>query len=127
MITAKKNKNGQVEMLRTTIVREATSFELKSFVCSLCYMGSPQVYAWSWLCLYPNCSRFWSDINGNVPPDNLEYDFGFLKLMASLPIPPDFGKLEPDLPSRLSTDGTVTSYAFTRGFHCKSCGRLSCR
>lgn len=109
------------------MVKEAASSKPKSPVCRLCHMDSPHIYTWAWLCLHPDCSGFWRDIQGNLPPGNLEYDSGFLELMTSLPIPPDFGKLKPDLPSRLSTDGTATSYAFTRGFHCDSCGRLSCR
>lgn len=124
----KKSKDSQGAVLCTTTkVEEAVSSELKSSVCRLCHMSSPQVYTLSWVCLHPDCSRFWRDIKGNFLPDNLEYDFGFLKLMISLPIPPDFGKLKPESPSRLSTNGIVTSYAFTRGFHCDSCGRLTCR
>jgi len=129
MITAKRSKNGQgAVLLCTTKFRGAASSEPKSSVCRSCHMSSPQVYTWSWACLHPNCSKFWiGDINGDFLPDNLEYDSRFLELMTPLPIPPDFGKLKPDLPACLSTDGTVTSYAFTRGFHCNSCGRLSCR
>ncbi|KAF8813860.1 hypothetical protein BYT27DRAFT_7334882 [Phlegmacium glaucopus] len=123
----KKGKNDQGAVLCTTKVREAASSEPKSFPCKSCHMSSPQVYTRSWACLHPNCSMFWRDINGDFLPDNLEYDFGFLELTMSLPIPPDFGKLKPNLPSCLSTNGTVTNYAFTRGFHCNSCGRLSCR
>lgn len=124
----KESENGKGAVLHTTMVREALSHDgPKSYVCRLCHMDSPHVYTWAWLCLHPDCSGFWKDIKGNFPPDNLEYDLDFLKLMTSLPLPADFGKLKPDPPPRLSTEGTVTTYAFTRGFHCNSCGRLSCR
>ena len=123
----KECENGEGAVSHTTMVREAVTHGPKSYVCRICHMDSPHVYTWAWLCLHPDCSGFWKDIKGDIAPDNLEYDLDFLKLMTSLSVPPDFGKLKPDPPPRLSTDGTVTSYAFTRGFHCNSCGRLSCR
>ena len=124
----KESENGEGVVLHTTMVQEAVSHGPKSYVCRKCHMDSPHVYTWAWLCLRPDCFGFWKDIKGSIAPDNLEYDSDFLKLMTSesLPVPLDFGKLKPD-PPRLSTDGTVTSFAFTRGFHCTSCGRLSCR
>ena len=111
----KESENGEGAVLHTTMVRETVLHGPKSSVCRICHMDSPRVYTWAWLCLHPDCSGFWKDIYGNIAPDNVEYTLDFLKLMTSLPLPLDFGKLKPDPPPRLSRDGTVTSYAFTRG------------
>lgn len=56
----------------------------------------------------------------------MNYNPKFLELGPSKPIPVGFGSLEPE--SALSLPKiNITTYAFTRGFHCYNCGRLSCR
>ncbi|KAF8160743.1 hypothetical protein B0H34DRAFT_697920 [Crassisporium funariophilum] len=100
----------------------------ESISCGLCHEKSPRIYIQSWVCLRPKCSNFWREpIRRQLLTGELDYYPDFLKLLPSTAIPPGFGKLEPSLPMSVPADGVVTSYAFTRGWRCDRCGRLSCR
>lgn len=100
--------------------------EAISSPCRACSKTSPQVYASAWACLNPECSQFWHGTNGISLGEELEYNPEFLRLahVDSLAIPTE--KLEPE-PPILSSRGPTTDYAYTRGWHCNKCGRLSCR
>lgn len=102
-------------------------------ICAHCQNPSPRVFELSWACLVPECPRFWIQIggkfNGQSMPDNLDYHPSFLALPPSQPLPPGFesvGHAE-GLALELNPTDITTSYAFSRGYHCINCGRLSCR
>lgn len=96
-------------------------------VCSQCQMPTPQVYSQGWMCLYPDCSLFWMMVNGNYPEGQLSYNADFLALRPLDGLPVDLLDLRPDLPPTEVPNDVTTTYNFTRGWHCRSCGRLSCR
>jgi hypothetical protein len=93
-----------------------------TIACKVCSEKTPVVYSQGWLCLNPSCSSFWS--LGGREPDQLDYDTAFLR-----PVAAEFRGL-PDLrPGKLvqTIDSITTSYAFSKGWHCEKCGRLSSR
>ncbi|KAF9452750.1 hypothetical protein P691DRAFT_756135 [Macrolepiota fuliginosa MF-IS2] len=94
--------------------------------CYMCGESSPQVYERAWTCLNPKCRRFWLDMNGKSLGDELQYNPQFLQLAPADALAVPAEKLEPGLPL-ITSQGLTTDYAYTRGWHCKSCGRLSCR
>ncbi|KAF9241593.1 hypothetical protein BU15DRAFT_44647 [Melanogaster broomeanus] len=94
-----------------------------SVQCEACLDKSPTVYKQGWTCLNPRCSVFWS-INGEEP-HHLEYCEEFLK-----PVPQQTRNLPnimPDMAVLQTPDPITTTYSFSKGWHCKACGRLSCR
>ncbi|KAF7293307.1 2OG-FeII-Oxy-2 domain-containing protein [Mycena chlorophos] len=104
--------------------------------CSTCGFLSPRVYAQGWACLRPECPRFFHHRLGDdwvlLPcrATDLDYNPGFLALKnpSAWDIPPGFSaSLSPPEPNTAPVDGVMTDYASTRGWHCRSCGRLSCR
>ncbi|KAI6094829.1 hypothetical protein EDD16DRAFT_1502659 [Pisolithus croceorrhizus] len=88
------------------------------FCCTRCSQESPVVYDGSEMCLNPGCTDFWKT-NGKEP-EVLNYAEKFLRLQ-----PRTFDSL----PTLIPTRGTqpTTSHPHSRGWHCISCGRLSCR
>ncbi|KXN90984.1 hypothetical protein AN958_03051 [Leucoagaricus sp. SymC.cos] len=106
--------------------RRFEHIEKISNICVMCHEASPQVYKRAWTCLNSECPCFWLDVGGTPLGDELEYNPRFLELAPadSLAIPVD--TLEPEWPLSRS-EGRTTDYAYTRGWHCKKCGRLSCR
>lgn len=96
-----------------------------SFTCRHCQLDSPHVYHQSWACLNPSCPRFWKTSYGQHMPDQLEYRPEFLALKEECHLPMGFGDLRPSVPA--ADSGINTTYAFSRGWHCQKCGRLSCR
>lgn len=94
--------------------------------CLSCSRNFPQIYELCWTCLNPDCYKFFTRPNGQILPDNLEYSRNFLELAPSMAIPVGFGTLMPAPVLSLNVKNKTT-YAFTRGFHCNECGRLSCR
>ncbi|TFK44332.1 hypothetical protein BDQ12DRAFT_730402 [Crucibulum laeve] len=95
--------------------------------CSDCGTKSPKVYQVGWSCLNPICNRFWMTVDGQMLPEDLEYELEFLKISTPHSLPPGYGSLLPPPPMPENSDGITTDYAFTRGWHCTRCGRLSCR
>jgi hypothetical protein len=77
------------------------------------------------MCLRPKCEAFWTTKDGNPPTKELEYNPRFLALQLHLP-PPKIGDLYPHKPQE-TDNGTATDYAFSRGWHCRLCGRVSSR
>ncbi|TBU33626.1 hypothetical protein BD311DRAFT_651774 [Dichomitus squalens] len=94
-------------------------------LCASCHKASPRVYEQGWMCLHPGCVAFWI-MNGTSPPQDLSYSEAFLR--ASLECNHEaMEDIAPQTPVTEATDGVITSRRFTRGWHCKDCGRLSCR
>lgn len=94
--------------------------------CCICHEGSPQVYENAWSCLNPDCPRFWQDVNSQPLGDDLQYNSQFLQLAPANTLAVPAENLQPASPL-LTSYGLTTDYAYTRGWHCKNCGRLSCR
>jgi hypothetical protein len=90
--------------------------------CKKCSQESPVVYSQGWMCLNPSCTSFWSI--GGRELEQLDYDTTFLR-----PISMVFTDLPELRPAKLmeTMDSITTSYAFSRGWHCEKCGRLSSR
>ena len=93
-----------------------------SVQCENCREESPFVYKQGWMCLNPRCNVFWS-INGE-DPKQLDYREEFLMLL-----PQKFERLPNITPVKVieTPGGVTTTYAFSKGWHCTNCGRLSCR
>lgn len=93
--------------------------------CASCHTRSPQVYAEGWMCLRSSCRAFWH-MNGEGHPNSLRYSESFLQLQQ-LPAQ-ELPDMRPAHPTKSAPDdGVTTTYHFTRGWHCRECGRLSCR
>ncbi|KAG2099129.1 hypothetical protein BD769DRAFT_1368639 [Suillus cothurnatus] len=90
--------------------------------CKKCSQESPVVYSQGWMCLNPSCTSFWSI--GGRELEQLDYDATFLRPIAMV-----FTDLPELRPAKLmeTMDSITTSYAFSRGWHCEKCGRLSSR
>lgn len=90
--------------------------------CNKCSQKSPVIYSQGWMCLNPSCTSFWS--LGGQEPEQLVYDTAFLRPIATV-----FKNLPELRPVKLieTTDSITTSYAFSKGWHCEKCGRLSSR
>ncbi|OAX39114.1 hypothetical protein K503DRAFT_690307 [Rhizopogon vinicolor AM-OR11-026] len=96
--------------------------DITTMTCDVCSKKSPVIYSQGWMCLNPSCSSFWS-LRGREP-DQLDYDAVFIR-----PVAAEFRGL-PDLrPGKpvQTIDHITTSYAFSKGWHCEKCGRLSTR
>ena len=78
------------------------------------------------MCLQPTCSAFWCLPDGSPAPEELTYVDAFVN--ASVPCAHDnLEDIAPSPPSTDPDDGIITSRRFAKGWHCKQCGRLSCR
>ncbi|KZT29010.1 hypothetical protein NEOLEDRAFT_1057099 [Neolentinus lepideus HHB14362 ss-1] len=93
--------------------------------CRFCRRASPLIYKQGWMCATPDCPEFWHLEDGTVLPEALNYSDSFLVLLK-LP-PAGCMDIRPLPPADSGTNGVTTSQEFTRGFHCRKCGRLSCR
>ncbi|RDX42081.1 hypothetical protein OH76DRAFT_1363459 [Lentinus brumalis] len=93
--------------------------------CPACKKKSPLVYKEGWMCLQPSCTAFWTFTDGVLGPEELTYDESFLAVSFLCEHDPleDIVPQPPAVPE----DGVVTSRRFSRGWHCKKCGRLSSR
>ncbi|CDO69225.1 hypothetical protein BN946_scf185042.g127 [Trametes cinnabarina] len=97
-----------------------------TYTCPSCSKPSPAVYENTWMCLQPACAAFWVQQAGAMPPEDLEYHSSFLN--SSMQCDHErLEDLEPQPPATEAPDGVITSRRFCKGWHCKSCGRLSCR
>lgn len=90
-------------------------------------MQTPQVYSQGWVCLTPECPEFWKMKNGNYAEYQLSYNADFLNLEPPDRFPVDLVDIFPAPPPAKVPDDITTTYTFTRGLHCRRCGRLSCR
>lgn len=61
------------------------------------------------------------------PENRLSYNTDFLRLEPAHRFYVDLVDLYPELPPSEVPDNVTTTYSFTRGWHCRKCGRLSCR
>ncbi|KAJ6582334.1 hypothetical protein B0H19DRAFT_1118091 [Mycena capillaripes] len=88
----------------------------------------PRVFRQGWACLHPPCPLFWTMPSGGSLPFKLDYNPNFLAVIDSRPLPISYqDQLLPKPPVLAPKDGITTSYAYSRGWHCRKCGRLSCR
>ncbi|KAJ7486451.1 hypothetical protein FB451DRAFT_1026144 [Mycena latifolia] len=95
--------------------------------CATCSKKSPRVYQQAWACLYPACPAFWM-ASGRSLPDQLDYNPEFLSVIDFRPLPLAYrDALLPEPPVLAPKDGITTTYKYSRGWHCRKCGRLSCR
>lgn len=94
--------------------------------CSCCNMRTPQVFTEGWACLNAACSLFWTTSDGSLLQGELRYDSRFLQRRSPYTLPANLQDIRPSQP-RPHFDSNHTTYAFTRGWHCRDCGRLSCR
>ncbi|KAJ7231418.1 hypothetical protein B0H12DRAFT_210099 [Mycena haematopus] len=99
------------------------------FQCETCGRLSPHVFRQGRACLTPKCRLFWRmPSSGDFLPSELEYNPQFLSVIDPRPLPFSFrGMLLPKPPVPAPRNGITTSYAYSRGWHCRKCGRLSCR
>ncbi|VDB95302.1 unnamed protein product [Peniophora sp. CBMAI 1063] len=96
--------------------------------CAICAMDSVQVYNIGWICLNPGCRTFWT-IDGNpCSLNSLTFDPSFTALqMQPVDVIIDWEWLLPPPPPTGGTTAVITSNRYSRGMHCRKCGRLSCR
>ncbi|KAF8070689.1 hypothetical protein FPV67DRAFT_1036975 [Lyophyllum atratum] len=94
--------------------------------CLTCDQKTPKVYKQGWACLNPTCRQFWVTLDHGHLPLQLDYNRDFLRLTPPYSLPPNLSDIRPGRPES-SLDSITTTYAFTRGLHCRKCGRLSCR
>lgn len=95
--------------------------------CDLCRRSSPKVYAERWVCLNSSCANFWLLEEGDTPPDSLSYSTSFLALVPFAP--QELVDIRPSPPPNILSQriDVTTSRHFCKGWHCRSCGRLSSR
>ncbi|KAA1473949.1 hypothetical protein DENSPDRAFT_780878 [Dentipellis sp. KUC8613] len=94
--------------------------------CAICSKTSPLVYEQGWMCLHPECAAFWSIDGAEPASDSLTYDPAFIYARnQDAERDPALDVEKPEAPD--PRGGSVTSRQFTRGIHCRVCGRLSCR
>ena len=94
--------------------------------CASCHVESPLIYEQGWMCLRPRCPAFWTLLDGRPTPQDLTYSDAFLNATYQCNHE-DLEDIAPQPPAAATTNGIVTSRRFTKGWHCKDCGRLSCR
>ncbi|KAJ3733588.1 hypothetical protein DFJ43DRAFT_995109 [Lentinula guzmanii] len=97
--------------------------------CSHCEMPSPLIFSVGWVCLNATCNHFWHlpGAGDNLIPDELNFHESFLQLRPLAPLDNGFRDINPPQPVTKPSDKITTLQSFTRGMHCKRCGRLSCR
>ncbi|GES91562.1 hypothetical protein RCL_jg13816.t2 [Rhizophagus clarus] len=100
--------------------------------CSKCKKRSFRIYE-SWMCLNCLCESFWKVWNPikkkwEIAPQDLQYNQKFLspgfisEEIFSIPLP--YSIIPP--PIKINDIGAYTLMHW-RGFHCRRCGRVSCR
>lgn len=77
------------------------------------------------MCLHPLCEAFWLTEDGHPPAVSLKYHPYFLNLQL-FNSASGIVDLHLALPKE-AVNGVTTGYAFSRGWHCESCGRVSTR
>ncbi|KAF9793414.1 hypothetical protein BJ322DRAFT_996426 [Thelephora terrestris] len=93
--------------------------------CFSCGKTSPRIYEQGWMCLWPTCEFHFQLCDSDATTALLTYTEAFL---AARPNPktkrPAVRIPEPVLEAK---NGIVTTPLFHHGWHCRRCGRLSCR
>lgn len=96
--------------------------------CAICAMDSVQVYTIGWMCLNPGCRTFWIVDGKPCPLDGLSFDPSFTTVQVQpVDIIIDWEWLLPPPPPTGGRTAVITSNRYSRGMHCRDCGRLSCR
>ncbi|KAK7511804.1 uncharacterized protein IWZ02DRAFT_385467, partial [Phyllosticta citriasiana] len=97
--------------------------------CDVCLESSTRIYLQGWMCLQPQCIKFW-EIGGSEPDEaSLLYDPRFLKQYTSWPHSSAPQPLRPE-PMRLGSLpilGDDVSWAAGKGIACPDCGRCNSR
>ena len=78
------------------------------------------------MCLQPACTAFWKHPGGAPAPAELTYSPSFLCPSVRC-THEELEDVAPPPPATDAADGVITSRRFAKGWHCKRCGRLSCR
>ncbi|CAH1764243.1 6267_t:CDS:10 [Entrophospora sp. SA101] len=119
------------------------SSTLKPFKCPECSKSSSKIFKQGCICLNHECIHFWElfrfdNVWESIPKD-LEYvdeflrpglfvSMNYLNLPFSVMPPPLTPSTSPLLPSSNKNSYFKDfGFLFWRGFHCRRCGRLSCR
>ncbi|KAK9325726.1 hypothetical protein V1517DRAFT_145867 [Lipomyces orientalis] len=92
--------------------------EIEARGCSDCEKEFPQVYKQGYMCLNGECPQFWK-INGQSPPDDLQYNEDFLAMRS--------GEYQGPMPFDLRALPHVRDALSVTGWHCHNCGKLNCR
>ncbi|OJD32311.1 oxoglutarate iron-dependent oxygenase [Diplodia corticola] len=98
--------------------------------CLQCEKKSEQVYLQGWMCLHPDCPRFWKLESGHEPQEaGLLYDPRFLKQKTDWPHASAPQPLRPDHLTLGPTPmlGDDVSWAAAKGLVCPQCGRCNSR
>ncbi|KAI0766517.1 hypothetical protein BC629DRAFT_1703523 [Irpex lacteus] len=94
--------------------------------CQTCKKLSSHVYEQGWMCLKPECKRFWTFQDGAGVSGGLTYTKSFLQPVSGFKMP--LMDIRPPLPVQgEEITGPTTSWHFSKGWHCTKCGRLSSR
>ncbi|KAK7515443.1 hypothetical protein IWZ03DRAFT_441940 [Phyllosticta citriasiana] len=97
--------------------------------CDVCLESSTRIYLQGWMCLQPQCIKFW-EIGGSEPDEaSLLYDPRFLKQYTSWPhsSAPQPLRPEPMQLGSLPILGDDVSWAAGKGIACPDCGRCNSR
>ncbi|KAL1670057.1 hypothetical protein GGF50DRAFT_109790 [Schizophyllum commune] len=102
----------------------------RSYLCPTCGKRSTLVYR-SNICLHPQCQAFWL-VDGVYPVESgkLETNPNLATLDDPCWVPENMRDVRPPPPVNLDLlckPSITTTEPFTQGWHCKQCGRLSCR
>lgn len=98
-------------------------------VCSLCMTTSKKIFEQGWMCLKPECDKFWHFMDGKLP-GVLSYSSAFLKERTCVPgyVLPDTNLQPPLLQNEEPWDPTWPYKDIcARGFVCPKCGRCNSR
>lgn len=98
---------------------------LHETTCLSCGKTSPQVYEQGWMCLWPVCEFHFRLHGVDATTAQLTYTNAFLAVRPN----PKARKPAVCIPEPvlLAKNGIVTTPLFYHGWHCRRCGRLSCR
>ncbi|KAF5370626.1 hypothetical protein D9758_001831 [Tetrapyrgos nigripes] len=106
---------------------QPADWSLTSSSCAHCGKSSPQVFSIGWACLHSECPRFWTLSGGSELSSSLKYHKPFLRLKSTAPLKGELRDIRPPIPVTNPSDKVTTIHAYSRGLHCRKCGRLSCR
>ncbi|GAM84217.1 hypothetical protein ANO11243_022110 [Dothideomycetidae sp. 11243] len=94
--------------------------------CTECNVSCQQNYLQGWMCLTPNCNRFWQ-LPDDATPTRLDYDPRFLKQKTEWRNEQPPYDIRPPLPCPATQIGNDTMYAMSRGMCCPRCGKCNSR
>ena len=98
---------------------------IDEITCFSCAKSSPRIYEQGWMCLWSTC-EFHFQLSGiDATTERLTYTEAFLGARPN----PKTKKPAVRIPAPVleAKNGIVTTSLFYHGWHCRRCGRLSCR